>query len=65
MKTLMDGTIAALALLTGVLFALLRAPIPAPSELPGVLGIVGIYLGDKGIERLGVGVDLLSALGLR
>lgn len=38
-----------LSLLTGfgvgVLFSLLRLPIPAPPALAGILGIVGIYLG--------------------
>lgn len=38
-----------LALLTGlavgVLFALLRLPVPAPPTLAGVAGIVGIFLG--------------------
>jgi XapX domain-containing protein len=69
MKVRMDGTIAVLALFTGVLagalFALLQVPIPAPPELPGILGIVGIYLGYKAIEWLGVGFDLLNVLGLR
>lgn len=31
--------------LVGVLFSFLRLPLPAPPMLPGVLGIVGIYLG--------------------
>lgn len=34
-------------LIVGFLFALLRLPIPAPPALPGILGIVGIYLGYK------------------
>ena len=29
----------------GVVFTLLRLPIPAPPALPGILGIVGVYLG--------------------
>ena len=29
----------------GVLFSLLKLPLPAPPALAGVLGIVGIYLG--------------------
>lgn len=48
----------------GALFAFMRVPIPAPPELPGVLGIVGIYLGYKAIQYLGVGYDVLDALGL-
>ncbi|WLD93205.1 XapX domain-containing protein [Alkalihalobacillus sp. AL-G] len=31
----------------GVVFALLKLPIPAPPALAGILGIVGIYLGYK------------------
>ena len=33
---------------------------PAPPELPGVMGIVGY----KAVEAMDVGVDLLSMLGL-
>jgi XapX domain-containing protein len=32
-------------LVTGLLFAFLRLPIPAPPALSGIAGIVGIYLG--------------------
>ena len=65
----MNGpAVALLALSTGFIagaaFAFLGVPIPAPPEVAGVLGIVGIYLGFKTVEFLGVGVDLLSALGL-
>ncbi|OYR41935.1 XapX domain-containing protein [Halorubrum sp. Hd13] len=58
----------AAALLVGVtvgaLFAFLRVPIPAPPELPGVMAIVGIYLGFKLVGYVDVGFDLLDALGL-
>jgi len=64
----MTAILTALALLTGLiagaLFAFLGVPIPAPPELPGLLGIVGIYLGYRLIQRLDVGIDLLEALGL-
>jgi len=65
----MNGPAAALLALStgfvaGAVFAFLGVPIPAPPEVAGVLGIVGIYLGFKTVEFLGVGVDLLSALGL-
>lgn len=63
-----DVTIALLALLTGfvagAVFAFVGVPIPAPPTVAGVLGIVGIYLGFKVIEHLGVGYDLLGAIGL-
>lgn len=50
-------------LLTGGIFAALEAPIPAPPNLAGVLGIVGIYLGYVLIQSTGMSVDLLSILG--
>ena len=34
-------------LVVGVVFALLKLPLPAPPVLSGVLGIVGVYLGGK------------------
>lgn len=51
-------------LLTGAVFAFLEVPIPAPPNLAGVLGIVGIFLGFKAIESTPYGFDLLGALGL-
>ena len=52
-------------LFTGSLFAAVEAPIPAPPNVAGVLGIVGIYLGYVLVEGSDVTVDLLSILGLR
>ncbi|GAB3668744.1 XapX domain-containing protein [Halopiger thermotolerans] len=51
-------------LVTGALFRFLNVPIPAPPELPGVMGIVGIFVGYKVIDYFDVGVDLLDALGI-
>lgn len=63
----MSTQIAAFALLTGLLtgavFRFLTIPIPAPPELPGLLGIVGIYVGYKLVDHFDAGVDLLGALG--
>ncbi|WP_178917068.1 XapX domain-containing protein [Natronomonas gomsonensis] len=60
--------IAVLALFTGFLagaaFAFVGVPIPAPPNVAGVLGIVGIYLGFKLVEYVGWGYDLLGTLGL-
>lgn len=60
--------LASFALLTGFLagavFALVGVPIPAPPTIAGVLGIVGIYLGFKSIEYVGLGYDLVEAFGL-
>jgi XapX domain-containing protein len=59
--------VALLALVTGFIagavFAFVGVPIPAPPELAGVLGIVGIYLGFKTVEVLDLGIDLLASLG--
>lgn len=64
----MSTTVTILALLTGLatgaLFKFLQIPIPAPPNLAGIMGIVGIYAGFKLVEALDVGFDLLGALGL-
>ncbi|WP_336359542.1 XapX domain-containing protein [Haladaptatus sp. ZSTT2] len=64
----MDTVIVMLALATGFatgsLFSFLQIPIPAPPNLAGIAGILGIYLGFKLIEQVDVGFDLLAALGL-
>lgn len=63
----MNHVVTLFALLTGLcagaLFAYVGVPIPAPPELPGLMGIVGIYLGFKLIKFAGVGIDLLGLLG--
>ncbi|WP_409227118.1 XapX domain-containing protein [Gudongella sp. SC589] len=45
-----------LALITGLVaggaFTLLKLPLPAPPTLPGVVGIIGIFLGAKIVEFL-------------
>lgn len=60
------GSTLVLALLTGIfagaLFSVIQVPIPAPPNLPGVLGIIGIFLGYKGVEWVGVKIDLLGVL---
>jgi XapX domain-containing protein len=64
---MVDTTLTLLALVTGLVtgavFKFLHVPIPAPPELPGVMGILGIYVGYKLVQRAGWGVDLLGALG--
>lgn len=64
----MNGpAVALLALVTGFIagavFAFVGVPIPAPPELAGLLGIVGIYLGFKTVEHFDAGLDLLGSLG--
>jgi XapX domain-containing protein len=49
-------------LVAGAVFAAFEVPIPAPPNVAGVMGIVGIYLGFKGVEALGYSVDLLALL---
>lgn len=64
----MSWLIPFVALLTGVIagsvFGLVGVPIPAPPELSGLLGIVGIFVGYRAVEYLGWGIDLLSIFGL-
>ncbi|WP_266077842.1 XapX domain-containing protein [Haladaptatus caseinilyticus] len=64
----MNLTITALALLTGVitggLFHSIGVPIPAPPKLPGIMGIIGIYLGYKIVDTMGWTVNLLTKLGI-
>jgi XapX domain-containing protein len=64
----MNVTLTLLALLTGfltgALFTFLGIPMPAPPKLPGVMGIVGIYVGYKAIGYFDVGIDLLGMLGV-
>lgn len=50
--------------ITGVFFALVDVPIPAPPELPGLMGIVGIYLGYKLVEVTDVSTNIAGWLGL-
>lgn len=39
-------------LIVGVFFTLVRLPIPAPPTLPGVAGIVGVFLGCVAMRLL-------------
>jgi XapX domain-containing protein len=42
-----DALLATLAgFIVGVLFSAIKLPIPAPPTIAGILGIVGIYLGQ-------------------
>ena len=36
----------------GLLFSFLRLPIPAPPVLPGVMGIIGVYLGSVVFQEI-------------
>ena len=59
-----DATVAVLALvtgfLTGAVFRFLNVPIPAPPNVSGILGIVGVYLGYVVLDYFDVGVDILG-----
>jgi len=54
MKTFLVQSLASLAtgLLTGFLFAWLRLPIPGPTVIPAVIGILGITLGFLLYQKL-------------
>lgn len=43
-------------LIVGIVFGALDVPIPAPPEIAGLLGIVGIYLGYKVVTVMGLGL---------
>jgi XapX domain-containing protein len=64
----MDTTQIALALLTGLIaggvFRAVQAPIPAPPNAAGVMGIVGLFLGFKLVDWAGVEVEFLHLIGL-
>jgi len=51
-------------LVAGVIFGFFDVPIPAPPNAAGIMGIVGIFVGYRVVDHLGVGVNLLDALGL-
>jgi XapX domain-containing protein len=65
---MVDWKLTLVALTVGVvmggLFRFLRVPMPAPPELPGLMGIVGVYLGYKLIEATGVGYDVMKVIGV-
>jgi len=65
-RVMVSFPIAALALvtgfLTGAVFRFLNVPIPAPPNLAGILGIVGIYVGYVVVDHFDVGVDVLGFL---
>lgn len=44
----------------GVIFGLVDAPIPAPPELAGIMGILGIYLGYRTVEYFDLVGDVAS-----
>ena len=64
----MSWALSLIALLTGLVaggvFAFFGVPIPAPPELAGILGIIGIFLGYQLVGYLDVGVDLIAVLGI-
>jgi XapX domain-containing protein len=47
---------------TGALFAYLRVPVPAPPTVAGIMGIVGIYIGYRVVNALGVGFDIAALI---
>jgi XapX domain-containing protein len=51
-------------LLVGAVFGVFDVSIPAPPNLAGVLGIVGIFAGYKLVQSLGWVVDVRAVLGI-
>lgn len=50
--------------IVGAVFTLLKLPIPAPKVFSGVLGIAGIYLGNRIVELVVNNWDkIVSVLG--
>ncbi len=39
-------------LIVGLLFSALKLPLPAPPVLPGIMGIVGVYLGGVAYQSI-------------
>ena len=39
-----------IGLILGAVFSFFKVPIPAPQEIAGVLGIVGVFVGYKLVE---------------
>lgn len=39
-------------IIIGVVFKLIKLPLPAPPVLAGVLGVAGVYIGGKIIELI-------------
>lgn len=64
----MNATQVSLALITGLIaggfFRAVQAPIPAPPNVAGVMGIVGLFLGFKLVDWIGFEFDVLRSLGL-
>ncbi|AIS53544.1 hypothetical protein TKV_c24240 [Thermoanaerobacter kivui] len=50
----MKATLLALVtgIIVGLIFSFLKLPLPAPNVLPGVAGIIGIYLGGVFFEYI-------------
>ncbi|HHW56801.1 MAG TPA: DUF1427 family protein [Clostridia bacterium] len=39
-------------IIVGVIFSFFKLPLPAPNVLPGIAGIIGIYLGGRFFEYI-------------
>ena len=42
----------ATGMITGVVFGLVKLPIPAPDDIRGILGIAGIFIGYMLIQKI-------------
>lgn len=68
MNTILVVLATVTGIVTGLVFGFFEVPIPAPPNVAGIMGIVGIFLGYRLMtyltEEFDIGVDLVSALGL-
>ncbi|MFB6151767.1 MAG: XapX domain-containing protein [Haloarculaceae archaeon] len=64
MNTVLIALATLTGIVTGLVFGFLEVPIPAPPNLAGIMGIVGIFLGYQIMEYFDVGFDLLGFLGI-
>ncbi|MCY6484762.1 DUF1427 family protein [Clostridium aestuarii] len=39
-------------IITGLIFSIIKLPLPAPPTLPGIAGIIGIFFGSKIFEYI-------------
>jgi XapX domain-containing protein len=50
MRELLISLVVGIAI--GIVFAVMRLPVPAPATLAGVIGILGLYIGYKLVNWL-------------
>lgn len=68
MNTVLIALATLTGIVTGLVFGFFEVPIPAPPNLAGIMGIVGIFLGYRLMTHLtaefDIGIDVMSVLGM-